>query len=259
MPCLTWHDAPDRGCMHAVARPTRALDEVMRSIAVMEAVGRVESDLERSLRGMAAQGRAEAAARRLKLAEEAARGARAAGKLNDRLQHARRRAEQTLSRLAEIAVPASQPDRTPVASRNAGKALVEFSADPQPADIHQRLAELRRARPVIADGRPIPMSAQDLQRRAREAIRFRQEAVSQYLQAQQRTADAIRRAASARDRFAEASERSARAGVGDVAERNCEAELQQAAAAADRRPAQVVMTGPRHSPELTHAAGPPSG
>ena len=240
MPCLTWRDAPDRGGMHAVARPTRALDEVMRSIAVMEAVGRVESDLERSLRGMAAQGRAEAAARRLQLAEEAARGARAADQFSDRLQQARWRAEQTLSRLAEINVPASQPDRTPVASRNAGKALVEVSADPQPADIHQRLAELRRARPVIADGRPIPMSAQDLQRRAREAIRYRQEAVSQYRQVQQRTADAIRRAASARDRFAEASERSARAGVGDIAESHRVAELQQAAAADDRRPAQVV-------------------
>lgn len=67
------------------------LADVTRVIAVMETTGRVESDLAETLRAMAAKDRGAAAARRLRLAEDAAQGAQAAASASDRLQeHARR-------------------------------------------------------------------------------------------------------------------------------------------------------------------------
>src|SRR5215470_1877718 len=72
----------------------RALAELAQTIALVETACRTESDLARTLRAMAGHHRGEAAARRLRLAEDASRGARAAAQTSERLQqHARRRAE----------------------------------------------------------------------------------------------------------------------------------------------------------------------
>jgi len=71
------------------------LDDFRHSIALMEAVSRVENDLAETLRSMAGQDGDEAAARRLKLAEDAARGAQAAARISARLhEQARRWAER---------------------------------------------------------------------------------------------------------------------------------------------------------------------
>jgi len=58
----------------------------MHSIALMEAVSRVENDLAETLRSMAEQDGDDVAARRLKLAENAARGAQQAGRISAQLR-----------------------------------------------------------------------------------------------------------------------------------------------------------------------------
>jgi hypothetical protein len=66
----------------------------MQSIAVVEMAGQVEGDLAETLRTLAAQATGVAAARRLRLAEEATRGAQAAARTSERMrEHARRWAE----------------------------------------------------------------------------------------------------------------------------------------------------------------------
>ena len=62
------------------------LADFTRSIMLMETIGRVENDLAQTLRAMAGQDGGEAAARRLRLAEDADRGAQAAAKNSERLQ-----------------------------------------------------------------------------------------------------------------------------------------------------------------------------
>jgi len=65
--------------------------DLARSIALIEMVAQIEKDLAASLRSMAAQDGSEAAARRLRLAEEAIRGAEAAAERSAHLRQVARR------------------------------------------------------------------------------------------------------------------------------------------------------------------------
>jgi len=76
----------------------RTLADVSRSITLIETISRVENDLAETLRRIAARDGAEAAARRLRLAEDAARGAQAAARASERL----RRQSRQLSQRAEL-------------------------------------------------------------------------------------------------------------------------------------------------------------
>jgi hypothetical protein len=67
------------------------LADVAQSIAVVEMAGQVEDDLAETLHAMAAHATGEAAARRLRLAEDATQGARAAARIGERLREQARR------------------------------------------------------------------------------------------------------------------------------------------------------------------------
>jgi len=192
------------------------LADLTRSIAVAETARRVEEDVAETLRTLAAQGKGTVAARRLRLAEDAARGARAAAEYGERLrQQARRWAE------------------------HAGRSVPLKSALHQRlADIDRRLAELQLAGPKPRGDDPAPRMVRDAQWCAQEAQRHCQDAVTHLLQARQLAAEVLDRSAGAHDRAAEANARSAAAGIGDVAEHNRMAAVHRAAARADRQRAQ---------------------
>jgi len=78
----------DEGSARQARRTGRALTlaDFAHSITLMETISRVENDLAETLRAMAAQDEGEVAARRLRLAEDAARGAQAAAKKSERLR-----------------------------------------------------------------------------------------------------------------------------------------------------------------------------
>jgi hypothetical protein len=89
------------------ARPVRrrwlafGLADFTRSIMLMEAIGRVEADLAKTLRAMAALDGGEAAARRLRLAEDAAKGAQVAA---EKSEHLRRQARHWAERAGRVQV-----------------------------------------------------------------------------------------------------------------------------------------------------------
>src|SRR5262249_37708571 len=129
-PCLrlrVWAAEEDD---HSAGRAWRGgealtLDDFTRSIAVAATLSQVEEDLAETLRTMAAQAKGTVAARRLRLAEDAERGAQAAAEYGERLrQQARRGAE------------------------HAGRSVPLESA------LHQRLADIDRGPPGHPPGRP---------------------------------------------------------------------------------------------------------
>jgi hypothetical protein len=128
-----------------------------RLIAVTETTGRVESDLAETLRAMAAQGTGEARARRLRLAENADRGAQAAVKHSERLQqHARWWAEH-----ADVAA-------LDQALEHAGNVLADLArAEDDIADILTRLAS-RNGSDLAARRRRLATQASAAARRARD-------------------------------------------------------------------------------------------
>jgi hypothetical protein len=192
------------------------LADFTRSIALAETVRRVEEDLAGTLRAMAAQATGTVSARRLRLAEDAARGAQAAAEYGERLQR------QALRW-------AGHPDMV---------APLESVIRQRLADIDRRLAELQLVRPKPQGDDPAPQVMRDAQWCAQEAQRHCQDAVAHLAQAQQLAAEALGMSASAHDRAAEANARSAGAGIGDVAEHNRMAAFHRAAAQADRQRAQ---------------------
>jgi hypothetical protein len=208
------------------------LPDITRAITVIEALGRVESDLAATLRSIAARDTGATAARRLGLAEDAARAALAAASIRDRLQQARWRAEH-----ADAAT--TPPGRTPPADTPAGRRPQESATSQRLDEISRRLAELRRAR-ASARGDSLAAANQDPRQRAEEARRHMREATAHLLQARLLAIEALRRAASAHDRAAEACARSARLGIDDVAEHHRRVAFHRAAADADRQQAQVT-------------------
>ena len=105
----------DEGSARQAWRGGRALTlaDFAHSITLMDSISRVENDLAETLRAMAAQDQGEVAARRLRLAEDAAKGAQAAAKKSERLrEQARHWAEhagrvqlhQALDRAAAVLV-----------------------------------------------------------------------------------------------------------------------------------------------------------
>ena len=208
-----------------------------RSIAVMEMAGRAEEDIAGTLRTIAAQANGTVAARRLRLAGDAVRGARAAAERGERLlQQARRWAEH-----ADMVALRQAPDHagTVLAHTVEEGAPLELAFHQRLADIGRRLAELQPAGPKQQSGDdPAPRVTRDAQQCAREAQRHCQDAVAHLLQARQLATEALYRSASAHDRAAEANARSAGAGIGDVANHNHMAAFHRAAARADRQRAQ---------------------
>jgi len=212
-----------------------------RSIAVMEMAGRAEEDIAGTLRTIAAQAKGTVAVRRLRLAEDAVQGARAAAERGERLlQQARRWAEH-----ADMVALRRAPDHagTVLARTAEGGAPLELAFHQRLADIDRRLAELQLAGPKQQPGDdPAPRMTRDAQQCAREAQRHCQDAVAHLLQARQLAAEALYRSASAHDRAAEANARSAGAGIGDVANHNRMAAFHRAAARANRQQAQQARS-----------------
>jgi len=209
------------------------LADFTRSIAVVETVRQVEEDVAETLRTLAAQAKGAVAARRLRLAEDAARGAQAAAEHGERLrQQARWWAEQA-----------------------GGGVPLKSALRQRLADIDRRLAELRLAGPKPPGDDPAARVVRDAQRCAQEAQRHCQDAVTHLLQAQQLAAEVLDRSASAHDRAAEANARSAGAGIGDVAEHNRMAAFHRAAAGADRQRAQEARILAAESLEATRWPG----
>jgi len=231
------------------------LTDFTRSIAVVETVRRVEEDVAETLRTLAAQAKGTVAARRLRLAEDAARGARAAAEHGERLrQQARRWAGHTgvVALRPALDHVGPQPGQAPAAARTAGRNVPLKSALHQRlADIDRRLAALQLAGPKPTGDDPM----RDAQRSAREAQRHCHDAVAHLLQARQLAAEVLDRSASAHDRAAEANARSAGAGIGDVAEHNRMAAFHRAAARADRERAQEGRILAAQSLEATRWPG----
>lgn len=254
---LSQPQATAAGADHRAAGPawpgerTLTLADARQAIALVEAAGRVESDLARTLHALAAQGHGEASARQLRLAEDAARGAQAAaatsarlgqlaGRLAEAAQYADDLARDLRLRAAADAV-VSQPGPALATDIHRGQVLDESPASRRLADIDRRLAELRRAR-LMTTGDLGPQGGKDAQRRVLEAGRHQRESAAHLQRTQQLTVAALLRAARAHDRAAEASARSARSGIGDVAEHNRRAAFHRAAANADRQQASAART-----------------
>jgi len=212
-----------------------------RSIAVMEMAGQAEENIAGTLRTIAAQTSGAVAVRRLRLADDAVRGARTAAEHGERLlQQARRWAEHT-----DMVALLQAPDHagTVLARTAEGGAPRELTFHQRLADIHKRLADLQLAGPKPQPGDdPAPRMTPDAQQCAQEAQRHCQDAVAHLLQARQLAAEALYRSAGAHDRAAEANARSADAGIGDVANHNRMAALHRAAARANRQRAQQARS-----------------
>jgi hypothetical protein len=189
------------------------LADFTRSIALAETVRRVEEGLAGTLRAMAAQATGPVSARRLRLAEDAARGAQAAAEYGERLR------QQALRWAGHAGMVAPR----------------EWAFHRRLADIDRRLAELQLVRPKRLGDDPAAPVMQDAHGCAQEAQRHCQDAVTHLAQARQLAAEALDLSASAHDRAAEANARSAGAGIGDVAEHNRMAAFHRAAAQADRQ------------------------
>jgi hypothetical protein len=109
------------------------------------------------------------------------------------------------------------------------------------AEIEQRLAELRCARPTRPDQGTAAELLWEAQRHAVEADRHWRESAAHTLLVRQLVVQALTNAARAHDHAAEANERSARVGIGDVEEHRRRAKFHRAAAEADRQQALAIQ------------------